>query len=51
MIMVTISRIPATMMHENTIKALSVCLSVLTSLGFFCVFIGGRAVALGGLCG
>ena len=55
MITVTISSIPATIMHENITNALSVWLSVLTSLVvalsrsvFFCVFIGGRAVALGG---
>ena len=29
---VTISNIPVMMMHENTMKALSVCLSVFTSL-------------------
>ena len=39
MITVTISRIPATIMHENTIKALSVCLSVFTSLFGLCIFI------------
>ena len=46
MITVTISSIPATMMQENTINALSVWLSVFTSLVvalsrsvFFCVFI------------
>ena len=36
------------MMHENTMKALSVWLSVFTSLFGLCIFIGGRAVALGG---
>lgn len=46
MITVTISSIPAEIMHENIINALSVCLSVFTSLVvalvrsvFFCVFI------------
>ena len=46
MITVTISRIPAMIMHENITNALSVWLSVFTSLVvalsrsvFFCVFI------------
>ena len=39
MITVTISRIPAMMMHENTINALSVCLSVFTGLVSLCVSI------------